>query len=178
MSNTDIVSGLVNFIIVAIILLVSLAISLNIFCKNFKLNKDKIKMYGLFLNMNTKSLLAISSLTINFTFLVWWTLNFCGLNVIYIVFSLILMLIADIVLDSPKGAIISVLLTGINCVLIQITYILYNYLTTEYAHYMLMAILALLIIFSFLYYAFNLFRMINNIVIKNKHIKKKSKYKV
>lgn len=178
MSNTEIVSGLVNFIIVAIILLVSLAICLNLFCKHFKLSEDKIKIYGLFLNMNTKSLLAISSLTINFTFLVWWTLNFCGLNVIYIVFSLMLMLIADIVLDRPKGAIISVLLTTINCILIHVIYLLYKYLTTEYAHYMLMAVLSLLIIFSFFYYAFNLFRMLNNIVIKNKHIKKKEKYKV
>lgn len=178
MSNTEIMSGLVNFIIVAVIMLVSLAVCLNLFCKNFKLSKDKIKIYGLFLNMNTKSLIAISSLTINFTFLVWWTLNFCGLNVIYIVFSLILMLIADIVLDNPKGSIISILLTVLNCILIQIIYMLYEYLTTEYAHYMLMAVLSLLIIFSFLYYAFNLFRMLNNIVIKNKHIKKKEKYKV
>lgn len=178
MSNTEIVSGLINFIIVAIIMLVSLATCLNIYCKKFKLSEDKIKIYGLFLNMNTKSLIAISSLTINFTFLVWWTLSFCGLNVIYIVFSLLLMLVADIVLDNPKGALISTIMTFVNCTLIQIIYMIYDHLTTEYAHYMLMAVLVLLIIFSFLYYAFNLFRMLNNIVIKNKHIKKKNKYKV
>ena len=178
MSNTEVMSGLVNYILVAIILLVSLAICLNIFCKRFKLKDNKIKLYGLFLNMNTKSLIAISSLTINFTFLVWWTLNFCGLNVIYIVFSLILMLIADIVLDNPKGALVSVALTITNCILIQIIYMLYDYLTSGSAHYMLMAVLVLLIIFAFLYYAFHLFRMINNIVVNNKHIIKKEKYKV
>jgi len=178
MSNTEVVSGLVNFIIVAVILLVSLAICLNMYCKKFKLSEDKIKIYGLFLNMNTKSLLAISSLTINFTFLVWWTLSFCGLNVIYIVFSLMLMLIADIVLDNPKGALISTLLTVINCTLIQVIYMIFDHLTTGNAPYMLMAVLVLLIIFTFLYYAFNLFRMLNNIVIKNKHIKKKDKYKI
>ena len=178
MSNTEIVSGLINFIIVAVILLVALSICLNLFCRKFKLSKDKIKLYGLFLNMNTTSLIAISALTINFTFLIWWTLSFCGINVMYIVFSLILMLIADIVLDNSKGAILSVLLTITNCALIQIIYLLYNHLTTESAHYMLMAVLILLLIFSFLYYAFNFLRMLNNIVLKNKHIKKKEKYKV
>lgn len=178
MSNTEIMSGLVNYVIVAAVLLVSLAICLNLFCRKFKLSDNRIKLYGLFLNLDPKSLIAISSLIINFTFLVWWTLSFCGLNIVYIAFSLILMLVADIVLDNPKGAFVSIILEVINCVLIQVSYLLYTYLKTVSVNYILTVVLILLIIFSFLYYAFNLFRMINNIVVKNKHIKRKNKYKV
>jgi hypothetical protein len=171
-------SELVNFIFVSIILLVLLAIFLNLFCKKFKLSNDKIKLYGLFLNMDTKSLIAMSSLTINFTFLAWWTVSFSGLNIIYIAISLILMLISDIVLDNPKGSILSVIFTIINCILIQVIYLIYNYIKVQNSSYILMLILVFLIIFSFLYYAYHLFRSLNNIVIKNKHIKKKDKYKV
>ena len=178
MSNTDIVSGLVNYILVAILLLFSLGVVLSIFCKKFKLDDSKIKLYGLFLNMDTKSLVAISSLTINFTFLIWWTLNFCGINVIYIVFTLILLLISNIVLDDSKGVIFSVLSTIVSCSLIQVIYMLYVELTTNNPPYMVMAVEALLIIFAVLYYAWSFTRTINNIVVKNKHIKNKAKYKV
>jgi len=178
MSNTEIMAELINFVIVAVILLVGVYVVLNLFCRQFKLSDSKIKLYGLFLNLNTKSLLAISALTINFTFLVWWTLSFCGLNVIYIVFSLILMVMPNIILDDAKGVFFSFLFTLINCVLIQVIYLIYDYLVYEYANYMLMAVLCLLLIFSFLYYAFYLFRNLNNIVVGNKHIKKKDKYRV
>lgn len=178
MSNTEIVSGLVNYILVAILLLFSLGIVLSIFCKKFKLDDSKIKLYGLFLNMDTKSLVAISSLTINFTFLIWWTLNFCGINVIYIVFTLILLLISNIVLDDSKGVIFSVLSTIVSCSLIQVIYMLYVELTTNNPPYIVMAVEALLIIFAVLYYAWSFTRTINNIVVKNKHIKNKTKYKV
>lgn len=178
MSNTEIVSGLVNYILVAILLLFSLGVVLSIFCKKFKLDDSKIKLYGLFLNMDTKSLVAISSLTINFTFLIWWTLNFCGINVIYIVFTLILLLISNIVLDDSKGVIFSVLSTIVSCSLIQVIYMLYVELTTNNPPYIVMAVETLLIIFAVLYYAWSFTRTINNIVVKNKHIKNKTKYKV
>ena len=178
MSNTEIVSGLVNYILVAILLLFSLGLVLSIFCKKFKLDDSKIKLYGLFLNMDTKSLVAISSLTINFTFLIWWTLNFCGINVIYIVFTLILLLISNIVLDDSKGVIFSVLSTIVSCSLIQVIYMLYVELTTNNPPYIVMAVEALLIIFAVFYYSWCFTRTINNIVVKNKHIKNKAKYKV
>ena len=178
MSNEEILSGLMNFAIIAVICIGIIALILNILCKKFVLNDKKIKFYGLFLNLGTKSLIAISSLSINFIFLVWWTLTFKGINVIFIVFSLILMLIADIILENSKGVFLTVILSASNCLLVYVTYLLYNYIKTTESNIMLFVILVLITIFSNLYYAFNLFRMINNIVIKNKHIKKKTEYKV
>lgn len=177
MSNSEIISGLINFTIVAIIFLVVIFISFKIFCKNFKFDSKKIEIYGLLLNLNTTSLFSISCITINYIFLVWCTIGFNGLNIIYIAFTLMLSLLSDIINDNFKKIPITLLFTAANCAAIQITYMIYNYLTKEYFSYILLLVLILLILFVFLYYTYNLFREINNIVIKNKYLKKKN-YKV
>lgn len=177
MNNIDVINGLVNFLVVAIIFLAVLFTSFMIFCKKFKFDKKNIELYGMFLQLKTTSLIAVSAQTINYLFLVWATVSFTGLNIIYIAFTTILVLISDIVMDKfnelPKDLIITV---G-NCLAIQIVYLIYNYLTTEYNSIMLFIILVLVIIFIFLYYTYNLFREINNAVIDQKYLKKK-KYKV
>ena len=177
MTNSDIAKGLFNFVIIATIFIIVVAIILNILSKKFKVEDKKTKIYGLLLNLNKRSLVSISALIINYLFLSWWTIKFCGLNIIYIVFSLILLLISDVAQDNPKGALLSVLITTINCSLIQIIYLIHNFVN-ETKSVLLVGILVLLVIFSILYYSYLLFKSSNNIVIKNKHIKQKQKYKV
>lgn len=174
MDNIEIINGLVNFAAVAIIFLVVLAILFSIFCKKFKFNKKNIELYGLFLSLDTSSLISIAALTVNYLFLVWCTISFSGLNVIYIAFTTILVILSDIVVDNFKKLPISLLLTVINCAAIQIVYLIYNYLTKESFSYILIIILFLVILFVFLYYTYNLFRQINNIVVKHKYLKEKN----
>lgn len=175
--DREILNGLVNFALVSIIFITSLFIIFNIFCKKFKFNKKNIKLYGLFLNLDVPSLISISSITINYLFLVWCTISFYGLNIIYIAFIFILVLISDVVLDDFKQLFIDFISSIVNCLAIQIIYLIYNYLTTEVFSYMLLIILILVIVFVFLYYTYNLFRQINNVVINHKSLKNK-KYKI
>lgn len=177
MENIEIVNGLVNFSVVAIIFLVAIAILFSIFCKKFKFNEKNIELYGLFLNLDTPSLISIAALTVNYLFLVWCTISFNGLNVIYVAFIVILVLISDIASDNFKKLPISLLLAVVDCTAIHIIYLIYNYLTKETFSYILLLILFLVILFVFLYYTYNLFRTINNIVIKHKYLKDK-KYKI
>lgn len=173
MEQEFVISELINFFIVAIVFLIGITVIFTIFCKKFKFNSKNIEMYGLLLNLNTTSLISMAALTINYLFLVWCTISFEGLNVIYVTIILILVLISDAVIDNFKGLIKSIPLALINCGAIQIIYLLYDYITTENFSYLLLITLALVILFVFLYHTYNLFRGINNIVIKNKYLKNK-----
>ena len=175
--DIDIMNGLVNFLVVALIFLAVLFASFMIFCKKFKFDKKNIELYGMFLHLRTNSLIAVSAVTINYLFLVWATVSFTGLNIIYVAFTLILVLISDIVMDNFNALPKDLALTVGNCLAIQIVYLIYDYLTNEYNSIMLFIILALVVIFIFLYYTYNLFRSINNVVVDHKYLKKK-KYKV
>ncbi|MBQ6495335.1 MAG: hypothetical protein IJI49_04970 [Bacilli bacterium] len=180
MNNKEIIQGLVNFTAVSIVFLIVLLIIFSIFLKKFKFNKKNIEIYGLFLNLDTISLISISSLTINYLFLVWCTLSFQGLNIIYVSFTIILVFLSDAVSDNFNNLPKSLGLTVVNCAAIQITYLIYNHLMTEKFSYLLAIILGLVVLFVFLYYTYNLLRQINNIAVKQKYQKEKKykKYKI
>jgi len=173
MKQEFVISELINFFIVAIVFLIGITIVFTIFCKKFKFNSKNVEIYGLLLNLNTTSLISMAALTINYLFLVWCTVSFEGLNVIYVTIILTLVLISEAVIDNFKGLIKSIPLALINCGAIQIIYLLYDYITTENFSYLLLMTLFLVILFVFLYHTYNLFRGINNIVIKNKYLKNK-----
>lgn len=177
MKLENIISDLITFSIVAIIFLTVIAIVFKIFCKTFKFNSKNIEMYGLLLNLNTTSLISMASLTINYLFLVWCTITFKGINIIYTAIILILVLISEAAIDNFKGLIKSMPLALINCLAIHIITLIYEYITQDEFSYLLLILLFLVILFVFLYYTYNLFRGINNIVIKHKHLNK-NKYKV
>ena len=172
-----IISDLIYFFVVAVIFLTVIAVAFAIFCKHFKFNDKNVEIYGLLLNLNTTSLVSIATITINYLFLVWWMISFNGANIIYIAITLVLVLISEAVIDNFKGLPLSMLLSGINCAGIHIVYLIYQYVTQEASSYILLVVLVLVVIFIFLYFTYNLFRQINNIVIKNKYLKNK-KYTV
>ena len=177
MINGDIQNELYYFFTASIIFLISIFIIFKIFCKKFKFNNKNIELYGLLLNLNNPALISISAMTIYYLFTVFCTISFHGMNLIYLAIILILVLISEAVIDNFKGLPISIILALINCGAIQIVYLLYDYITQEQFSFLLLIILFLVILFIFLYDTYNLFRNINNVVIKNKYLKKK-KYKL
>ena len=177
MENEQIIADLINFFVVAFVFLVVIAIVFRIFCKHFKFNDRNVEVYGLLLDLNTTSLISIAAITINYLFLVWWMISFKGLNVIYIAITLILVLLSEAVIDNFKGLPLSILLSILNCVSVEVIYLLYRYITLENFSYLLLVVMGLVILFVFLYYTYNLFRQVNNIVVKHKYLKRK-KYTV
>ena len=177
MIKGDTGNELFYFTIAAIIFLIITAIVFRIFCKNFKFNNKNIKFYGILLNINNTSLISISATTIYYLFIVFCTISFHGMNLVYLTIVLLLILISEAAIDNFKGLPLSLTLALINCGAIHIVYLLYQYITTEQFSYLLLIILFLVIIFVFLYDTYNLFRTLNNIIIKNKYLNNK-KYKV
>ena len=169
MATEKIIADLLYFFMTAFIFLVSIAVCFKIFGKHFRFNDKNVEIYGLLLNLNTSSLISIASITINYLFLIWWMISFNGVNIIYIAITLILVLISEAVIDNFKGLPLSMILSLINCLAIHIIYLIYDYAMVE-ASYMLFLILGLVVLFVFLYITYNLFRQINNIVVKCKYL--------
>lgn len=173
MDNDKIIAGLIDFFSVAVIFLIVIAILFKIFCRKFKFNDKNVEVYGLLLNLNTTSLISIAAITINYLFLIWCLISFKGMNVIYIAITLLLVLLSEAVIDNFKGLALSIFLSIINCGAIHVVYLIFSYITGEVFSMMLLIIMVLLLLFVFLELTYNLFRQINNIVVKNKYLKKK-----
>ena len=125
------------------------------------------------MNLNTTSLISIAAITINYLFLVWWMISFKGLHVIYIAITLILVLISEAVIDNFKGLPLSIFLSIMNCAAVEVIYLIYRYVVVDNFSYLLLVVLGLVVLFVFLYYTYNLFRQVNNIVVKHKYLKRK-----
>ena len=169
-----ILENIINFLFVALIFLGVLAVTFKITLKNYNVKTSKLKFYGLFLGMDNKSILAFGSVTLNYIFLIWCTATFSGINVIYILITVIFTLFADILIKEYKRIPIDLLFTMINCLCIFVISLLYDYLVNEYTTIFLLIILGLVIIFVFLYFTYITFKLLNNIVLKQEHLQKKN----
>lgn len=176
MDTGMILGNIFDFLLVAVIFLVVLAITFKITLKNYNVRTSKLKFYGLFLGMDNKSVLAFSCITLNYIFLIWCTATFSGMNVIYAVITIFFVMLADVLIKDYHRLHIDLLFSAINCICIFVTSLLYKYLTTEYTSIFLLILLGLVIVFVFLYFTYITFKLLNNIVLKQENLQKK-KYK-
>lgn len=170
MEQTEIIKTLINFFLVGIIFLIVMAVTFKILLKKYSVDNAKIKFYGLFLGMNNKQILSFSMISLNYLFLVYNLISFNDINIIIIFISSILVILSDIILKNyPKG-LLNILYEIISLLSIYITNILYNYVSEQNSPIILVC-LVFVIILSVLFYSFTLFKTLNNVIIKDKHIK-------
>lgn len=170
MEQTEIIKTLINFFLVGIIFLIVMAVTFKILLKKYSVDNAKIKFYGLFLGMNNKQILSFSMISLNYLFLVYNLISFNNINIIIIFISSILVILSDIILKNyPKG-LLNILYEIISLLSIYITNILYNYVSEQNSPIILVC-LVFVIILSVLFYSFTLFKTLNNVIIKDKHIK-------
>lgn len=170
MEQTEIIKTLINFFLVGIIFLIVMAVTFKILLKKYSVDNAKIKFYGLFLGMNNKQILSFSMISLNYLFLVYNLISFNNINTIIIFISSILVILSDIILKNyPKG-LLNILYEIISLLSIYITNILYNYVLEQNSPIILVC-LVFVIILSVLFYSFTLFKTLNNVIIKDKHIK-------
>lgn len=172
--DLNILVNIVNFLVVALIFLIVLWITFKVTLKKYNVKSSKIKFYGLFLGMDNRSILSFSMITLNYIFLIWCTATFGGLNIYYAFITVLLVLLADIFVKEYKRIPIDLMFCVINLLCIFVTGLLYNYLTTTYKTIFLLIILGLVTIFVFLYFTYITFKMLNNIVLKQKDLGRKN----
>ena len=178
MKDGTIFGNMIDFLLVALIFLGVLWVTFKVTLKNYNVKSSKIKFYGLFLGMNNSSILAFSCVTLNYIFLIWCTATFSGMNVVYILITTFFVVLSDILIKEYNRILIDLLFTAINCLCIFVTSLVYNYLMNEYTSIFLLIVLGLLIIFVFLYFTYMTFKLLNNIVLKQENLQKKSYKKV
>ena len=137
MNTGEILENIINFLFVALIFLGVLAVTFKITLKNYNVRTSKLKFYGLFLGMDNKSVLAFSSITLNYIFLIWCTATFSGINIVYGLITLVFVLLADLLVKDYKRIPVDTLFTLINCLCIFVTSIVYNFLTKESSIFLL-----------------------------------------
>ena len=81
---------------------------------------------------------------------------------------------ADIIMKMYKRIPVDLLFCIINVMCIYVSSKIYDYLTNEYTTVFLLIILGLVIIFIFLYFTYITFKLLNNIVLKQENLQKKS----
>ena len=176
LDNIEVIYGLVNFVAVVIIFLLVLTIFIKISLKEYCLDNNKIKFYGIFLGMNNKGILSFSIVSLTYIFLIWCLATFTEMNIYYFLIIFILTMASDIISKNYKKIPYNIFFVLTSSLCIYIVNLIYVYLTEKYASIFLILILGLLVIFVFLYFTYNLFKQLNDIVLKQQYLQKK-KYK-
>lgn len=170
MNYSEIVYTLVNFLIVGLIFMITLAITFKILLKKYSLDNKKIKFYGLFLGMNNRQILSFSMTSLNYIFLVYCLLSLSKLSIVYIFFSVSLVLLSDLLIKNyPKG-LLNILYELISLITIYVNNLLYGFIIEKNSIPIAISIV-FIIILSMLFYSYILFKSLNNIIIKDKNIK-------
>ena len=172
--DLPILGNVVNFLVVAIVFLIVLAITFKITLKNYNVKTSKIKFYGLFLGMDNRSILAFSLVTLNYIFLIWCVATFSGLNIYYVFIMIVFMIGSDIAIKDYNRITIDLIYAMINMLAIFVTSRLYDYLVNTYQTIYLLILLGFVTIFVFLYFTYITFKLLNNIVLKEENLKKKN----
>ena len=170
MEHNDIIYTLISFLIVGLIFMIVLSITFKILLKKYSVDNSKIKFYGLFLGMNNKQILSFSMITLNYMFLVYCLVSFANFNIIYAIFSFVLVILSDILTKNyPKG-LLNILYNIISLLTIFINSVLYNFIQEQNST-IIVVCLVFEIILSILFYSYILFKSLNNVIVKNKYIK-------
>lgn len=170
MNYNNILNTLLSFLLVGIIFMIILAITFKILLKKYSVDNSKIKFYGLFLGMNNRQILSFSMISLNYIYLVYLLITFNGINIIYGLFSCLLVLTSDILIKNfPKG-ILNVLYEIISLFMVFLSKLLYDFII-EQSSTLIIICLVFLIILSILLYSYVLFKSLNNVIIKDKNIK-------
>lgn len=170
MENSEIIYNLISFLIVGLIFMTGLAITFKFLLKQYSVDNAKIKFYGLFLGLNNRQILSFSMISLNYIFLVYNLLTFNNVDIIFVTFSVLLVLLSDILIKNyPKG-LINILYEVISILTIFVNSLLYNYIL-EQNSVIVIVCLIFVIILSVLLYSFVLFKSLNNVIVKDKFIK-------
>jgi len=170
MDYNKIIYTLISFLLVGLVFMTVLSVTFKVMLKKYSVDNSKIKFYGLFLGMNNKQILSFSMITLNYLFLVYCLVIFSDINIIYITFSLLLVILSDILIKNyPKG-LLNILYNAISLLTIFINNLLYNFIGEQESIIIVVCII-FIIILSILFYSYVLYKSLNNVIVKDKHIK-------
>ena len=141
--------------------------------KKFKINSNKTKLFGIFLELDNRSIVLLSTTVLSYIFTIFLVFkptneNYISNLIIMFMFSLVYM-VFNFKFKTIFNEIISVIFTFISVVSCNV---LYGYIFDIQFEYIPFIIYILIFIFVFLYSTYNLFRRIYDIMHIDKYVRK------
>lgn len=172
---TDIIYHLLYFIVFVIVILIIAAIGLNLYLKKFKFNTKKSRVYGMLSGLDNKSIIAFSLTTLNFLFLTWCLMKTVQMNALYVSLILMMTFVSSILIKDYIKLPVNLLVSAINCFALYIVHFAHIYLLDEVSDIFMRISIFFIVAFVFVYFTYNFINDINDIVQKNKYIKKSTR---
>lgn len=139
--------SLSSFVIVSILFLIILNITLNIIIKKFDI--EKIRIYGMFLNMNKNTIISFSLTTLTYIMFIWILIDL-HVNYVFVASIISMSVLANLLADDFPYGFLN-LLNTISCI-IAICFIEYiNKLIIEDSTMLMIIVKWFVILFLFLY---------------------------
>ena len=143
----SILLSLSSFVIVSILFLIILNITLNIIIKKFDI--EKIRIYGMFLNMNKNTIISFSLTTLTYIMFIWILIDL-HVNYVFVASIISMSVLANLLADDFPYGFLN-LLNTISCI-IAICFIEYiNKLIIEDSTMLMIIVKWFVILFLFLY---------------------------
>lgn len=174
---SEIIYHFASFAVFVIFIIIIAAISLKLYLKKFKFTPQKSRVYGIIHALDNKSIIAFSLVTLNYLFLTWCAMTTVEMNIVYVSVILILTLLSSTLVKDYIKLPLNLLISLVNCFALYIVHFVHIYLSGEVGDIFMRISIFLIIAFAFIYFTYNYINDINDIVQKNKHIKKKSRWK-
>lgn len=175
MNNLSIIQDYFNFILVVFLVIVIISILLFCYCRKQKdgtINRKKMKLYGIMMNMNNKHIFALAISLVNYLFLVCGLLFYQEVNFIFILIASLLSILPSLLAFELGNLIFSLLSIIINCFIIFVGNQVYEKMI--FHEELKLVIISYLILFlGFIYFTITEFIVVNNIVNSHNILRRK-----
>lgn len=159
------------FLILFIIVSIGLLVFFKFKVKNIKFN-TKIRVFGLLLELNNRQILALSTIIIKYLYILSVIICLDQIDYIFFVIYFVLTLVFLLAMSNIR----LVFLEVINCFfvyyLFKVIMLVYSYMLEIRFEWYLSFIVVISIIFMILYNTYFFVKNLNNIVTRDKYIKK------
>lgn len=166
MNNLSIIQDYFNFILVGFLVILIISVLLFIYCrkqKDGKIDRKKMKLYGIMMNMSNKHILALSLSLVNYLFIICGLLFYQKVNLIFILIVIILTILPCLLAYKLSNLIFSIMSIIINCFIIFVGNQVYEKMTLH-EETNLVIISYLILFLGFIYFTITEFIIVNNIV--------------
>lgn len=165
---SNVIYNLLYFSIFACAIIAIAVIFLKLFTKKFSFTTGKSKFYGIFYNLSTKGIIALSLTSVTYLFLVWNSMMTQSLNYLYASIIIILPVLSLILVKNYSKLPIAVIISLINCFAIYIIHFAHTYLVGEVEDILMRAVIFFMVAFAFVYFTYNYFNDISDIAKSDK----------
>lgn len=153
---------IISFLVFTIVFGIYLSIKFN----RFNFNVKNIKFYDIFLNLNNKSVLALSIIFIRQIFILWYLIYLPDYNLAFLTFLIISALLFNILINRKIGIIFDIINVSVLYATMILLKFLVDYTNDIVSLWYIQIVTILLIVFIVTYSIYFILRNINDCIVR------------